>query len=300
MRNKYWSKDQFKVNDHEDRRLGIGGSDASAIMGANSYKTKYELWLEKTGKTEPEDKDNEYTRWGKFMEDAVLRKYKIRRSNMTWWNQEGSTYRYAHIDGYKKSAKENGGGHLIYEIKAPSFGKKYNQDVSIKELNPSYYWQAIHYLSIFEENKFNKVMLIIASAPYFHHFYVHMSDNQVKDDLKDYLDKSWEFWVCVMENIPVEPETHSDMKLAYPSVNSNEYPNATEEDLENLAIIDNASSEKSALEGTIEYSKNMIRKSIGGYEGLSFNEEVIVSNKEDKNGKRSLRITYQRRDKDDF
>lgn len=36
-------------------RTGIGGSDASAILGMNPYKTNVEVWQEKTGRIVPED-----------------------------------------------------------------------------------------------------------------------------------------------------------------------------------------------------------------------------------------------------
>ena len=39
----------------KSRKAGVGGSDMSTILGLNSFKTPYELWLEKTGRVEPED-----------------------------------------------------------------------------------------------------------------------------------------------------------------------------------------------------------------------------------------------------
>ena len=37
------------------RALGVGGSDMSTILGLNPYSTPYDLWLEKTGRQQPED-----------------------------------------------------------------------------------------------------------------------------------------------------------------------------------------------------------------------------------------------------
>ena len=34
-----------------DARHGIGGSDASAVIGKNPYKSNQDLWMEKTGRT---------------------------------------------------------------------------------------------------------------------------------------------------------------------------------------------------------------------------------------------------------
>ena len=43
------------------RRKGIGGSDASVIMGKNPYRSILQLWEEKTGKLPVTDDGNEYT-----------------------------------------------------------------------------------------------------------------------------------------------------------------------------------------------------------------------------------------------
>ena len=35
-----------------DRNKGIGSSDAAAILGLSSYKTPYDIWLQKTGRVD--------------------------------------------------------------------------------------------------------------------------------------------------------------------------------------------------------------------------------------------------------
>lgn len=58
------------------RNAGIGGSDAAVIVGLNRWKSLYQLWMEKTGKAEPEDlSDNEYVYWGKVLEQAVADRF---------------------------------------------------------------------------------------------------------------------------------------------------------------------------------------------------------------------------------
>lgn len=42
------------------RSVGLGGSDMGVIMGVNPYKTPYQLWLEKTGRTPIEDKSGSF------------------------------------------------------------------------------------------------------------------------------------------------------------------------------------------------------------------------------------------------
>lgn len=65
------------ATDPEERRKGIGGSDAGAILGVSCWtgapKTPLELWLKKTGKVE-DDPAGEPAEWGGRNEAAVLRK----------------------------------------------------------------------------------------------------------------------------------------------------------------------------------------------------------------------------------
>lgn len=48
----------------------LGSSDASAILGLNPYRTKFQVWLEKTGQAE-EREETEAMRWGKRLESVI-------------------------------------------------------------------------------------------------------------------------------------------------------------------------------------------------------------------------------------
>ena len=60
-------KNNFAVDDQQARLQGIGGSEASAVMGDNPYLSAYELARIKTGLDEPEAVDNDFVRWGNDM-----------------------------------------------------------------------------------------------------------------------------------------------------------------------------------------------------------------------------------------
>lgn len=55
----------------EQRRLYLGSSDMAAVMGLDSWSNAYDVWLEKTGKLDPE-KDKAIFRRGNYMEAALL------------------------------------------------------------------------------------------------------------------------------------------------------------------------------------------------------------------------------------
>jgi putative phage-type endonuclease len=69
------------ATDPEERRKGIGSSDAAAALGLSPWKTTFQLWLEKTGQVEPPDlSDVEAVKWGTKLEGEVLGEYAEREN----------------------------------------------------------------------------------------------------------------------------------------------------------------------------------------------------------------------------
>ena len=68
------------------RELGIGGSEAGAVLGLDEYKGPYALWLEKTGQVEG-FAGNLITEVGSYLEELVAQLFcretgkKVRRKN---------------------------------------------------------------------------------------------------------------------------------------------------------------------------------------------------------------------------
>lgn len=56
----------------QERKNGIGASDAGTIIGVNKWKTNLQLWEEKTGRREPEDiSDKPYVKYGHAAEEHI-------------------------------------------------------------------------------------------------------------------------------------------------------------------------------------------------------------------------------------
>lgn len=137
------------AEDHEKwlktRDLGIGGSDAAVIMGMNSYKSTYQLWMEKTGQVEPPDlSDNQYVYWGTKNE-----------SNIADWFQEETgkkvkrlgtlqsreyPFMLANVD--RTVIGENAG--LEIKTAGVSQYRKWKDD----EIPDAYYCQCLHYMAV--------------------------------------------------------------------------------------------------------------------------------------------------------
>jgi len=58
-----------------ERRKGIGGSDAASVMDVSPWKSKYTLFLEKTGLADEEGDEPEFMEWGRRLEPLVAAKF---------------------------------------------------------------------------------------------------------------------------------------------------------------------------------------------------------------------------------
>lgn len=71
----------------EARRVGIGGSDAAAILGMNKFKSPVGVYLDKIGQSPEEKMSSEAAYWGNTLEDIVAQEFskrtglKIRKRN---------------------------------------------------------------------------------------------------------------------------------------------------------------------------------------------------------------------------
>ncbi|MDY2918611.1 MAG: YqaJ viral recombinase family protein [Anaerococcus sp.] len=110
---KYSREDWLKL-----RQKGIGGSDAAAACGLNPWKSRANLYLEKTGKL-VKDFDNELLRQGRDLEDYVAKRFteatgkKVRRNNFMMADKE-HPFLLADID------REVVGENAILECKTTS------------------------------------------------------------------------------------------------------------------------------------------------------------------------------------
>ncbi len=102
----------------EARKKGIGASDTPIIMGFSSYKTPYQLYLEKLDLAEDNEPETEAQYWGNELERPIMRHFmKLNKVNVTFpdtvYHQDKS-YMFANLDGYISSQ------NAVVEIKNAS------------------------------------------------------------------------------------------------------------------------------------------------------------------------------------
>lgn len=129
----------------ETRTKGIGGSDASIVLGLNKWRTPFELWLEKTGQVIPVESQSDAAYFGSMLEDLVAKEFekrsgkKVRRRNAMFQHTD-FPFIIANIDRMIVGEK------AILECKTTS---AYNsKDWEDDEIPENYIIQVQHYLGV--------------------------------------------------------------------------------------------------------------------------------------------------------
>lgn len=134
-----------------ERKTGIGGSDAAAVLGISQYKTPLKVWLEKTGE-EIDISDDERRYWGRALEAPVLKRYEEDTGRVSFQKamqrDAAQTYVIANPDGVSY-ARANGlpTDPRVVEVKTSSYRKEWGENGS-GDVPPHYMIQAQHYMMV--------------------------------------------------------------------------------------------------------------------------------------------------------
>ncbi len=133
----------------EERRSGIGGTDAAAILGQSKYRTALDVWLEKT--RDPARQEKALTGamdWGTRLEAPIADAY-ADRTGRTLWNPEGLVRHPEHpfiigspdrlVEGERRGVEIKTAGHFA----AADFGEPGTDEVPL-----GYLVQCVHYMAI--------------------------------------------------------------------------------------------------------------------------------------------------------
>ncbi|HAW81089.1 MAG TPA: hypothetical protein DCX27_16085 [Balneola sp.] len=213
----------FAPHDTDSRNLGIGTSDASTVMG-EGFRSRIQLWEEKTGKTEKTDFFSEKAFWGTELEETILRNipklmqvrgfefdnHKIRKDGKTYWNKElqinNNPFIYGHLDGRI--------GLEVAEIKFQS-GFSY-KDWEKFYVPKYYYWQGICALAVVPNAPSWRIYSLCNGEIVWRTLH----REEVQDDIDSFLSKAEEFWrKNVLEGVMPDPETEEDLIRAYEEEN---------------------------------------------------------------------------------
>lgn len=175
----------------------LGGSEISCLAGINPYKSKYELWLEKTGQVEIKEMQSEVAHIGSQLESYIKKLFteqtglKVRAKNMILQHDE---YHFlcANLDGVIFDGKE----HCVFEAKNVS---QFKADQWVDGIPEIYMLQVQYYLLITGFNKAYVAALIGGNHLVYH--VVTRDENKIQEILT----MAKNFWFVNVQQM-IEPE----------------------------------------------------------------------------------------------
>ena len=238
----------------EYRRQGIGGSEASAILGVNPYATPLSVYMDKIGKAQ-EKEANEAMRQGTDLEDYVARRFmeetgfRVKKLNKILQHPEYPWMR-ANID--RDIVKEDAG----LECKTTSPYTKFKFDEG--EINPHYYWQCQHYMAVTGASRWYLAVLVLGKS--FHVFQIDRDESAIAT----LTEAEKTFWQDHVQRkappLPTGTEADGDaVNALYPAASDEQAPADLEEmnDLLNLRAL--KKKEIAALEEQVDGIEQMIK-----------------------------------------
>lgn len=184
------------------RTYGIGGSDASAIVGMNPYKTNIELFEEKIGRRIPEDiSDKPYVKYGTNAEPLIRSlfaldypQYQVEYYENRILRSKAHPFLQASLDG---ELTDQNGRRGVLEIKTTNILQSMQYEKWKDRIPDNYYIQVLHYLLV---TGYEFVVLrahLISEwgadkRTTAKHYFIERAD--VEDDLQMLLEEEIKFW----------------------------------------------------------------------------------------------------------
>ncbi len=240
-----------------ERKKGIGGSDASVIVGLNKWKSPFTLWMEKTGQAKEEDlSENEYVYWGNVLEETVAREFSkrtgkkvIRRGLL---QHDTIPFLLASVD--RLVVGEDAG----LECKTAWSKKEWEGD----NVPDAYYVQCQHYMLVTGAKRWHIAALIGGN-----HFVMQTIERN-EEDIKALLKAETEFWRKVEAKEMPDVDGSEDCAKAlaekfHGGLPAIELPGSADKI---FAEIDTLTDTASGILAQIEEKKNQLRMMLGDAE----------------------------------
>ncbi|MGE6196388.1 YqaJ viral recombinase family protein [Aeromonas media] len=190
------------------RKLGLGSSDAAVAVGLSPYKCPLSLWLEKTGRKQPEDISNkDAVLWGIELEPVLAQVYtkrtgyKVRRVNAVLQHPE-HTFMLANLD---REVVGHPDGPGILEIKTASYhsAPQWEEGVPV-----AYQCQVLHQLAV-TGHAWAEVAVLIGGQD-FRIYRIERDEEKIGNLIR----REAHFWQQVRQDWQPEPDGSSDAAAA--------------------------------------------------------------------------------------
>lgn len=194
-----------------ERKTFIGGSEASAILGLNPYKSNIEVWQEKTGRIIPEDISYKpYVKYGIEAEQYLTAlfaldhpQYEVKaNTNYTVYRHPKYPFVAGTLDG--ELIEKETGRRGILEIKTTEILNSMHREKWNDQIPNNYYIQILHYfLSTGWDFAILKAQLktVYGDDVRLNTRHYHIERADVLEDLDYLLEQEIKFWWHVEKDI---------------------------------------------------------------------------------------------------
>lgn len=254
----------------EERRKGIGGSDAAAVAGLSPWKSPVEVWLEKTGQVEPEE-PGEAAYWGTVLEDVVAQEFskrtgfKVRRRNAILKHPQYE-WMIANVDRMLVGSSEG----LECKTTSAFQAKEWEGD----EIPAQYIVQVQHYMAVTGAKAWWLAVLIGGQK------FIHKRIERDDELIQQLIEIERDFWENhVVPGIPPELDGSSAstelVKRMYPraTLSKIDLPSKAKELIEELEALEE---ELKPLEERKDEIKNKLKQMLGEHEEGRIGNTVVV------------------------
>lgn len=129
-----------------ERRAGVGGSDAAAIMGADPYKSALEVYLEKVSADPPDDESSEIAEWGRLLEPVILKNYATRTGRRVvrggkLMRSTRAPHHLITLDGVQLARLPGCRGPGVAEVKTTGYGLDYAEGMPPVRVQIQIQWE---------------------------------------------------------------------------------------------------------------------------------------------------------------
>lgn len=242
------------------RRAGLGGSDIGAILGLSPYRTPVDVWMEKTGKAEPQAETLQM-RFGTYAEEFVAREYTAKTGNavqrFTPMLQHPTAPLIGHVDRLVIPAGAKIAAHqgkirtdLGLEAKTASAFAAYKAEEWGEEgtdaVPPAYLVQTACYMALTGCNRWDLAVLFGNQECRVYHL---ARDIELEAEI---IARATEWWNRhVIADVAPDPICDADIKRLYPS-DSGRSVEANPKTLELIARAQELKAQIAALEAELE------------------------------------------------
>lgn len=209
-----------------DRKLGIGGSDMPIILGLSSYKTPYQLYLEKIGEVPSTFEETTLQEWGHRLEPMIRIKFAEEHGFAIRAPKEHAKFASlcdnitydldTQVHPFHDFMRGNLDGFIpelnaVHEIKCSNqfMAKLWGEDGS--DVIPMEYLVQVAYYCAITNADCAFVTVLIGGNDYREFQYTRNMELESK-----IIDAAKAFWHCVQTRTPPEPINQVDLRLMYP------------------------------------------------------------------------------------